>query len=158
MKSKIFSGLLAVYLSLFSIGAFSHSNTHVQPSDPLFTGLDSKPADVVSQFHHALKVGDITLVKSLLSSDVLIYESGHAERSSLEYASGHLLSDIKYLSSVQSELIEHQVKVNGNIAVSTSRSKIKKTSDGEVTEYISMETILVSKIDGKWLITHIHWS
>ncbi|WP_218944359.1 YybH family protein [Marinicella rhabdoformis] len=158
MKSKIFTSVLSVYLTFFSLSALSHSNKNDEPINPLFTGLGTKAAKVVTQFHEALKAGDVKLVNSLLSKDVLIYESGNAERSSLEYVSGHLLSDIKYLSSVQSELIEHQVKVNGNIAISTSRSKVSKAGAGKASERISMETIAVSKIDGKWLITHIHWS
>ncbi len=69
-----------------------------------------------------------------------------------------MLSDMKYLASVDSEIIEHQVKISGDVAISTSQSKNISTKDGKTTERISMETIVVSKVKGQWLITHIHWS
>ncbi len=151
-----FITVLTVYITLLSFGALSHSNKNDAPINPLFTGLDSKAAKVVTQFHEGLKSGNVKLVNSLLSKNVLNYESGNAEKPSLEYVTRHLLSDIKYLSSNQSELIEHQVKVHGDIARSTSKSKIFKVVAGEASERISMETIVVSKINGEWLITHIH--
>ena len=158
MKTKIFRTLLSMSLIIITTISLSHGNKHEKPENPLFAGLDSKAAKVVTQFRKALMTGDVKLANSLLSKDVLIYESGNAERSSLEYVSGHMLADMKYLSSIQSEQIEHQVKVSGDVAISTSQSKITKKDAGKTSERISMETIVITKINGKWLITHIHWS
>jgi len=158
MKAKILITLFTVYLTMLSFSTLSHGNKGQKPTSPLFTGLDTNAAKTVMQFHEALRSSDVKLASSLLSKDVLIYESGNAERSSLEYASGHMLADMKYLSSIQSELIEHQVKVYGDVAISTSQSKNIKSVDGKSTARISMETIVISKINGQWLITHIHWS
>lgn len=158
MKTTIFKSLFITLLIMQSVSAFSHSNKHEEPKDPMFSGLDSDAAKVVIQFRDALKAGNAEIVNSVLSKDVLIYESGNAERSSLQYVSGHMLSDMKYLASVDSEIIEHQVKISGDVAISTSQSKNISTKDGKTTERISMETIVVSKIKGQWLITHIHWS
>lgn len=158
MKSKIFISLLTIFLIMQSMAAISHGNKHEEPNNPLFSGLDTKAAKVVTQFRDALKTGDVKLVNSLLSKDVLIYESGNAERSALQYVSGHMLADMKYLATINSELIEHQVKVYGDVAISTSQSKNIRTEAGKTTERVSMETIVVSKVKGQWLITHIHWS
>ncbi len=158
MKAKILITLFTVYLTMLSFSTLSHDNKNQEPINTLFTGLDTNAAKTVTQFHQALRSSDVKLANSLLSKDVLIYESGNAERSSLEYASGHMLADMKYLSSIQSELIEHQVKIYGDVAISTSQSKNIKSVAGKSTESISMETIVISKINGQWLITHIHWS
>lgn len=122
MKTTIFKSLFITLLIMQSVSAFSHSNKHEEPKDPMFSGLDSDAAKVVIQFRDALKAGNAEIVNSVLSKDVLIYESGNA------------------------------------VAISTSQSKNISTKDGKTTERISMETIVVSKIKGQWLITHIHWS
>ena len=158
MKSITQFTLITLLLAGFSTLSHGHGNKNDKPINPLFTGLESKAAKVVTQFHKALKTNDVKLANSLLSKDVLIYESGNAERSSLKYVSGHMLADMRYLSSVQTELLEHQVKVNGDIAISTSQSKHTRSKTQKTKGSISMETIVVSKIDGEWLITHIHWS
>ncbi|KAA3647390.1 MAG: DUF4440 domain-containing protein [Proteobacteria bacterium] len=124
----------------------------------LMVGLDTEAAQVVTKFHQALRSKDTDSVRSLLSDDVLIYESGKAERSLEEYASGHMKSDMQYLAQIKSKLIEHQVKVSGDMAVSTARFENTRMVAGRARVSISMETIVVSKIDGQWLITHIHWS
>jgi hypothetical protein len=158
MKSKLFKSFLSMSLVMLSVAAFSHGNKHGEPENPLFSGLDSKAAKVVTQFKDALKDGDVKVASSLLSKDVLIYESGNAERSSLQYVSGHMLADMKYLANIDSELIEHQVKVYSDVAISISQSKMIRTEAGKTIERVSMETIVVSKVKGQWLITHIHWS
>jgi len=158
MKITFYKSLFITLLIMQSVSAFSHSNKNEEPKNPMFSGLDSDAAKVVTQFREALKAGNAEIVNSVLSKDVLIYESGNAERSSLQYVSGHMLADMKYLASIDSELIEHQVKISGDVAISTSQSKHIRTEDGKTTERISMETIVVSKVKGQWLITHIHWS
>jgi len=152
--------ILAVLAALtVSLVAFSHGDDkHEASENPLFSGLDADAAQVVKQFHTALRNSDTELAKSVLSDDVLIYESGTAERSSEEYAAGHMKADMQYLATISSEIIEHQVKVSGDLAISTARFKNLRTVAGRNRESISMETIVVSKIDGKWFITHIHWS
>lgn len=158
MKLTLFKPLFITFLILQSMVAFSHSNKHEEADNPLFSGLDTEAAKIVTKFREALKESDVKAASSLLSKDVLIYESGNAERSALQYVSGHMLADIKYLASINSELIEHQVTVNGDVAISTSQSKNISTKDGKTTERVSMETIVVAKVKGQWLITHIHWS
>ncbi len=152
--------ILTILLSLtLSLAAFSHGDEkHEESKKPLFSGLDTEAAQVVKQFHTALRTSDTDLARSVLSNDVLIYESGTAERSAEEYAAGHMKADMQYLATISSEIIEHQIKVNADLAISTAQFKNTRTVAGRSRESISMETIVVSKIDGKWLITHIHWS
>jgi ketosteroid isomerase-like protein len=56
------------------------------------------------------------------------------------------------------ELIEHQVKIYNNIAISSSRSIIKGKYKGKAIEKTNMETIVLRKSNGKWKIINIHWS
>lgn len=158
MKTNKHLILITIFLTSLFSQANGHGSNNDQTKPSLFKGLDTQAAKVVSQFHKALVNHDVKLANALLSKDVLIYESGNAERSSVEYVSGHMLADMKYLSSIRTELIEHQVKIHGDIAISTSRSKHMTQGENSVKERIALETIVLERIDGTWLITHIHWS
>ena len=89
----------------------------------MFIGVDSMAAKVVKRFHHALRTSDKVTARQLLADEVQIFEGGGVERSADEYASHHMLSDMKYLAAVKNKTLEHNVKVMGNSAVSMSRSQ-----------------------------------
>ena len=129
-----------------------------QVNASLFVGVESKVAKVVKRFHHALSTSDKVTARGLLADEVQIFEGGSIERSADEYAQHHMLSDMKYLAAVKSQLVEHNVKVMGNSAVSMSRSKTTGTYKGKVVNYEGMETIVLEKQQGEWKIVHIHWS
>jgi len=124
----------------------------------LFKGADTPAAKVVVAFHLALKTGDKKTVRSLLADDVTIYEGGRVERSANEYAHHHMLSDMKYLAAVDSKILEHQVTVLGDTAISASRTHTVGTYKGKDRDYQGMETMVLEKQSGEWKIKHIHWS
>lgn len=150
---------IVTILLLLSFNLLAQDKEPLSGTDKIITsGLDHEAAKTVQQFHLALRTQDRKSARAVLSDDVLIYESGNAERSAEEYAAGHMKADMKYLATISSELVEHQVKVTGDVAISTARFKNIRTVAGRSRESISMETIVVSKINNQWLITHIHWS
>lgn len=124
----------------------------------MFVGADTLAGEVVTQFHQALKAGDKTTARKLLADDVLIFEGGGVERSADEYAHHHMLSDMKYVAAMNSESLEHNVKIMGNTAVSMSRSKTTGTYKEKERNYESMETMVLEKQNGEWKIVRIHWS
>lgn len=124
----------------------------------MFVGADTPAGKVVTQFHRVLKKGDKTTARKLLADNVLIFEGGGVERSADEYAHHHMLSDMKYIAAMNSESLEHNVKIMGNTAVSMSRSKNTGTYKEKERNYESMETIVLEKQDGEWKIIRIHWS
>ena len=70
----------------------------------------------------------------------------------------HQALKAQYLAATNSELLEHNVKVTGNSAVSMSRSKTTGTYKNKTLNYEGMETIVLEKQLGEWKIVHIHWS
>lgn len=147
-----------VSLFMISSSLYAESNKNHAQSAEMFSGGDTQAAKVVQSFHTALQSGNQKLARSLLSDDVLIYEGGGVERSAEEYANHHMLADIEYLAGLEVKVLEHQVKVYGDIALSYSRSYFKGNYKGEKIERNGMETINLRKINGEWKITHIHWS
>ena len=124
----------------------------------MFIGVNSMPAKIVKRFHHALRTSDKVTARQLLADEVQIFEGGGVERSADEYASHHMLSDMKYLAAVKNKTLEHNVKIIGNSAVSMSRSQTTGTYKGKEQNYQSMETIVLEKQHGEWKIVRIHWS
>ena len=146
-----------IFFLLFSNSAFAHEDSGTK-SKKLFKGNQLMPAKVVAKFHSALKNSKKEEVLRLLEKSVLIYEGGGVERSAKEYSSHHLLADMAFMSKMDVKLIEHQVVVYNNIAISSSRSIIKGKYKGKLIEKTNMETIVLRKINGKWKIANIHWS
>jgi ketosteroid isomerase-like protein len=152
----IFVYVISVFFTNFSIA--HETKPHSAPQPSLFMGIQSAPGQVVRQFHQALKAGDKITARKLLADEVLIFEGGGVERSADEYARHHMLSDMKYLAAMDSELLEHNVKVMANSAVSMSRSKTTGTYKDKALNYEGMETIVLEKQLGEWKIVRIHWS
>jgi ketosteroid isomerase-like protein len=151
--------VLLLLLSNFQIyGVLAHeqekSNTYAEH----FSGLDSEPAQLVTDFHRALQTGDAITVRKLLDEEVLIFEGGGVERSANEYASSHMQADMAFLKQMQIAILEHHVKVTGNTAISTSISTMQGHYKDKDINSKSMETLVLSRTDEQWRITHIHWS
>ncbi|WP_057833009.1 YybH family protein [Colwellia sp. TT2012] len=139
--------------------AYAHDDAKkAQIKSSMFIGVDTMAAKVVQRFHQALKSGDKVTARQLLADDVQIFEGGGVERSADEYASHHMLSDMKYLAAVNSKTLEHNVKVMGNTAVSMFRSQTTGMFKGKERNYQSMETLVLEKQQGEWKIVRIHWS
>lgn len=161
MTMNQFTYLIIFFLGLniFQIhGAFAAEHEQHDTNANYFSGLDHEVARIVGDFHRALQNGDESTVRLLLADDVLIFESGGVERSRHEYADHHMQADIAFLQHMQVTKLEHHIKVNGETAVSISRSKIQGRYKDKDIDVESMETLLLMKVEGKWQIIHVHWS
>lgn len=146
--------LLAFILAAASPTLLAHGNED-QAHQSKLSGSETAPGQVVLSFHKALREHDEIAAKSLLSDSVMIVESGGIERSAQEYASHHMLSDMKFLSTLSSEFVEHTVTEYSDSATSFSVS-VNTPESGKT--YRSYETAVLTKRDGKWKIVHLHWS
>ena len=114
----------------------------------------TKVADDLSAAIHA---SDADTVKRLLAEDVKILESGHAQKSRDEYMGGHMLSDMKFLSTLKSTINDRQVSVAGDLAWVITHSQMTGEYKDRKIDRASRE-MLVMKHDGHdWKITLIHW-
>ena len=142
-----------------STESFSHSNeskkSRVYPSN---SGADTDAGKVITQFHKAIKKGYQKKARSLLDDNAIIFEGGKVERSADDYANHHMISDMKYLAKIHTEVLEHSVKVVGDTAYSMSRTKSTGQYKGKYINSEGMESMVLLKKEGKWKIAHIHWS
>lgn len=143
-------------IAALSFTASAHGAKQTTPA--VMQGTETAAAQVVRSFHQALKSGDKQQARALLADDVTIYEGGSVERSADEYQQHHMGADMAYLAQMQVTTLEHQVKINGDTAISISRSHTKGTYKGKARDHQGMETIILQQQQGQWKIKHIHWS
>lgn len=110
-----------------------------------------------NRFHAALAGADSAAVKSILSNDVIVLESGSLETRQ-EYLAHHLAADIEFAKAVQSERKIIQVTRNGNTAWVLATSTTKGEFKGRAINSQGAELMVLTKSKGVWKIRAIHWS
>ncbi len=150
--------VITLWMALMSsAGVLAHGNEkHDTPA--LFVGENSAAAQTVKAFHQVLRAGDAKAVRAMLADDVLIVEGNGVERSAEEYASHHMLADMKFMAAVKVEALEHQTKVLGKVAYSVSRSQLTGEYKGKPVDVVSKETLVLVDTGDGWKIVHVHWS
>lgn len=116
------------------------------------------PVATVDRFHAALTEGKVEAALKLLSDDVLIYESGRAERSKAEYASHHLKADAEFAGATQRKLVKRASWVGTDTAWVTTETETTGTFKGRALALTGTETMILRRTAGVWKIVHIHWS
>jgi uncharacterized membrane protein/ketosteroid isomerase-like protein len=115
------------------------------------------PALVADALHKALNEGNGDAVGRLLATDVAILEGGHAQFSRAEYMGGHMLSDMAFLSSVTSEIIDRKVNQSGNLAWVITNSRTTGEYNEQVIDRTGREMLVMEHNGHDWEITLIHW-
>lgn len=136
---------------------------HAHPQPPAVARVDVPAAAqsavaVVERFGKALAAGDLKTVETLLDTDVLILESGGAERSRAEYMGHHAISDAKFLKGSHNQLKNRRARMAGEFAWVGTESELHASKDGKPVTLLSTETMVLKKTRGDWRIVHIHWS
>jgi ketosteroid isomerase-like protein len=150
---------LSFVLAALPLLASAHEPEHHATTSAVSVPTEANPAvDVVDRFSAALKAGDLQQAGALLAEDVLILESGGAERSRAEYLAGHANSDAAFLKDAHVQMKHRTAHVEGDIAWVGSESELHATGkDGPLT-LLSTETMLLKRTPQGWRIVHIHWS
>ena len=115
-------------------------------------------ASVVDAFHTALEHGDTAGALALLADDVLIFESGEAERSKAEYAQHHLAADAAFSAAVPATRVRRVARASADSAWVASESRTTGQFNGRPIDSLSVETMVLRHEADGWRITHIHWS
>ncbi len=116
------------------------------------------PAEVVTAFHHAIASGDTARSLDYLHADVIIFESGRAEMSRDEFASGHLGADMSFAAETTREVTYSQTIMEGDVAVVMNRTATSGTMGDREINSVGVETVALRRVGGEWKIVHIHWS
>jgi len=159
MKPAIQALALAGSL-LLSTPGWAHDAKDHAPAVPA-TGVDAQAQPAVAaveQFSKALQAGDLDGVRTLLADDVLVLESGGAERSRSEYLGGHAIHDAAFLKAAHVEVKQRTARVDGATAWVGTESEVHTSKDGKALTLLSSETMVLKLTAAGWRIVHIHWS
>lgn len=115
-------------------------------------------AAVVDSFHAALERGDTAGAAALLADDVVIFESGGAERSKAEYAADHLGADAAFAKAVRRAVTRRTGRSDGRMAWIVTETTTKGTYNDRSINSVGMETMVLERDGATWRIKHIHWS
>jgi mono/diheme cytochrome c family protein len=120
--------------------------------------VEDTPLAVAQALQAALSAGDAGAVEALLDPQVLILESGSAERSRAEYAAHHMQSDMAFLKDTRYTLLRQTGDRVGDLAWVASESRITGGSGDNSFDLMSTETLLLKRTADGWVIVHVHWS
>lgn len=116
------------------------------------------PVAVVDAFGKAIAASDFAAVEAMLDPEVIILETGGAERSREQYLGHHAKSDAKFLAGTHSALTHRRARVEGDTAWVASESELHAKKDGKPMTLLSTETMVLDNTASGWKIVHIHWS
>lgn len=115
-------------------------------------------AATVDRFFASLSAGDLERAGAELDADVIILESGGAERSAAEYLGGHAKGDAAFLKGAHHSLTHRTARVSGTLGWVASESELHVQKDGKPAVIASTETMVLRSSGTGWKIVHIHWS
>lgn len=125
---------------------------------PSATAQGQAPSEVVDAFHFALKAGDRRKALEVLASDITIFEQGRVDRSRTEYAKGHLADDMAFAAATQRSVSRRSARLMGNAAWVMSINRNRGKFNNRPVDFTTDETMILTRVAGKWRIVHIHWS
>ena len=155
-RMKFISAMLLVVLAPL---AQAHGpEAHAKPASTTAEDLAGPAVKVVDAFSTALQAGDLARAGALLAEDVLILESGGAERTREEYLGGHAGHDAEFLKAAHVQRIHRTARTEGELAWVGTESELHASKDGKPIVLLSTETMVLKNTPNGWRIVHIHWS
>lgn len=146
---------LAVSIMLLALNALVLTSAQAETDVPPEAAT---AVAAVERFSNALATGDLEKAGAELAADVIILESGGAERSAAEYLGGHGKHDAEFLKDTHRKLLRRTARRDGNLVWVASESEIHSHRDGKPLVIVSTETMVLHSTDAGWKIVHIHWS
>ena len=131
---------------------------HAKPAAAAVEAQVAPAVKVVEEFSSALQAGDLGRAGALLAEDVLILESGGAERSKEEYLGGHAGHDAEFLKAAHIQLVHRTARLEGGFAWVGTESELHASKDDKPISLLSTETMVLKNTPNGWRIVHIHWS
>jgi len=144
--------------ALAMAGLWAPASAQRAPTAATSIAVPREAAAVVDAFHAALGRGDTGGAAALLDPNVLVYESGRAERSKAQYAAHHLSADAIFAKAIRRSVTRRSGRADGSSAWVTTEATSKGKYKGKVIDSVGVETMVLKRIGQTWRIVHIHWS
>ncbi len=156
---KVWSWGIAALVAAGTVTAVNaHESAKTASASASLAPTALEAAAVIDAFHAALDHGNEADALALLADDVLIFESGGAERSKAEYAGHHLAADATFSQATAQTITQRTGRAEGDLAWIATESKTVGTYKDRPINLIGTETMLLRRQNDGWQIVHIHWS
>jgi ketosteroid isomerase-like protein len=119
------------------------------------------PPDAIATtdaFVNAIGRGDRATVRDLLLPNVVIFESGGAERSADEYATRHLQADIQFMAGMKREVKSQESGGDQATRWVATTARVRGIHKEKAVDVDSTETFILTRTAAGWRIAHVHWS
>jgi ketosteroid isomerase-like protein len=93
----------------------------------------------------------------ILHEEAAILEGGKMETKS-QYLSHHFQADGKFLAAMHREKVSQTIKIEGNVAWVTSKTKMTGRYSGRDIDMNSLELAVLKKENNVWKVVALHWS
>ncbi len=115
------------------------------------------PVAVVDAFQSGLRSSNVDQVMATMMADAIIVEGGSAQ-SPADYAGHHMVSDMAYVSAIETKLVKRDVIAGDRLATVISELRMHGTYKDEAIDNQLIETMVLKNTDQGWRIAHVHWS
>lgn len=112
----------------------------------------------VDQFRQALTEGYQDKVIELLLPDVLVFETGYAERGRDQYLARHFKDDSAFAAATTRKLLRRESWQEGGVAGVVSLFEIRGAFGDRKVALEQTETAILRQTPEGWRIAHLHWS
>lgn len=153
VRFRFATGAIALSVAMSGLAAAHNPKPGPSAAAAALPADLAEPAHSLDKFHRALADGDNTAALALLADEVLIFESGGAERGKAEYAAHHLAADAAFAQAVPRTVSRRSGHVAGDLAWLATESRVAGTYKGKPISSVSTETAVLRHVGGAWRIT-----
>ena len=139
------------FLLVAAPAAAQHDDLHHSADD------EAEVTTIADQFVAAIAAENRSALETILSPDVLILESGGIETRE-EYFGHHFGADAEFLAAMTREPLDRTIRIVGDVAWITSRSRLQGTFRERDLDLDSAELLVLRRMPDGWRIAAVHWS
>lgn len=112
----------------------------------------------VEAYNRAFTSKDLPALKSLLASDVVLYEHSVRNVGLDDVWENHLRPEVTEFENATAEFSDLRVSATAEMALVLRQYRIQATLQGRPIDARGNETMVWVKRDGAWKVAHIHYS
>ena len=112
----------------------------------------------VERYNAAMTSKDLPTLKSLLAPDIILFEHSVRNVGLDDVWDNHLKPEVSELDDAKAEFTNVRISASTDMALVTRGYAIRATMKGKPIDARGNETMVWVRRDGRWLVTHIHYS
>lgn len=114
--------------------------------------------NALERYNTAFTTKDLVTLRSLLAPDIVLFEHSVRNIGLDDVWENHLRPEVSEFEDAKATFTDVRVSAAGDMALVTRQYAIQATMKGKPIDARGNETIVWARRDGKWLVTHIHYS